>query len=257
MCILTFYRPGITPDLDALAAGAFANPDGHGYALVADDRILVGHGLDPREVITEFVSARAAFPDSFALFHSRLATHGTVTTDNCHPFYVGGDKRTVLAHNGILPKNVQPAKDDPRSDTRIAAEDFLPRQPFGSLDSWAGRDGLERWMGSDKMVLLTVDPDYKHTAYLFNEHFGHYSPDGVWYSNTSYRWASNSLAWWDDDDPYCGMCGDELDPRQVGSHCTFCGYCQSCFRRFPHCSCPNLDGQTRYADLDILAERSA
>ncbi|MFE7803032.1 hypothetical protein [Nocardia sp. NPDC057440] len=67
--------------------------------------------------------------------------------ENCHPFVVGGDPRTVLAHNGIL---AHPSSGDPRSDRRIAAEDLLPRRPFGSLDSWAGHERLERWLGTDR-----------------------------------------------------------------------------------------------------------
>src|SRR4051812_2097818 len=98
MCILTLFKPGVTPDLLALRAGAAANPDGHGYAVVADGRILTGHGLDPDAVIDQFATVRAEFPDTAALFHSRLATHGAVCADNCHPFVVGGDERTVLAH---------------------------------------------------------------------------------------------------------------------------------------------------------------
>ncbi|WP_280335038.1 class II glutamine amidotransferase [Nocardia wallacei] len=252
MCILTFFRPGITPDLLALQAGAAVNPDGHGYAVVAGDRILVGHGLDPDPVIHQFAALRDQFPDTPALFHSRLATHGEIADDNCHPFYVGGDERTVMAHNGVLPATVQPAKNDSRSDTRIAAEDFLPTEPFGPLDSWTGRSGLEWWLRTDKMVLLTVDPAYQHTAYVFNEHYGHYDDTGIWYSNESYAWLT---AWQgeDIDDGYCGMCA-EFDPGRPGPHCTFCGFCQDCLRPFPHCDCPHLNGETRYADLDFYAD---
>lgn len=54
----------------------------------------------------------------------------------------------------------------------MADEDFLPLEPFGPLDSWVGRTGLEDWLGGDKMIVLTVDPRYKHTANLLNEHHG-------------------------------------------------------------------------------------
>lgn len=252
MCILSFYKPGIRIDPDALRDGAMANPHGHGYAVVAGDRVLVGKGLHIEPVIDEFLSARAQFPDQPALFHSRLATHGYVDTDNCHPFTLGGDKRTVLAHNGILPEIVHPRAGDLRSDTRIAAEDLLPLEPFGPLDSWAGRSRLEQWLGTDKMVLLTVDPRYKHNAYLFNEHRGHWSPDGIWYSNTSYLWRYSQSAL--DAGGYvfegCDYCGaDELD--HDGPHCPACGFCQDCWREFPHCTCAELDGTDRYADLDF------
>ncbi|WP_435591872.1 class II glutamine amidotransferase [Nocardia sp. bgisy118] len=242
MCILTFVKPGITPDLEALRNGALANPHGHGYAVITGDAIAVGHGMDAAAVIAEFAAVRAEYSEGPALFHSRLATHGLHDLDNCHPFRVGGDERTVLAHNGILPTNVHPRADDPRSDTRIAAEDYLPTAPFGSLDSWVGRDRLERWLGTDKMVILTVDPTYKHHAYIFNEHRGRWD-DGSWYSNTGYlphRWGA--------DEEYCENCGVP-DYDRLGPHCPWCGFCTECTRVFPKCVCPAFDGEERYADL--------
>ncbi|MFE3001374.1 hypothetical protein ACFXG4_41110 [Nocardia sp. NPDC059246] len=251
MCILSFYKSGITPDADALRDGAMANPHGHGYAIVADDRILVGRGLHGDLVIDEFLTTRAQFPDQPALFHSRLATHGYIGTENCHPFALGGDERTVMAHNGILPDIVHPPVGDLRSDTRIAAEDFLPLAPFGPLDSWTGRTGLEEWLGTDKMVILTVDPRYKHRAYLFNEHHGHWSTDGIWYSNGSYLWRYGSElgpgSYLLDGCDYCGA--DDLEHN--GPHCPVCGYCQDCWREFPHCTCTPLEGTERYADIDF------
>ncbi|WP_068056217.1 class II glutamine amidotransferase [Nocardia xishanensis] len=246
MCILTFVKPGITPDLDALSNGAAANPHGHGYAVITGNTITVGHGMDAATVIAEFAQVRAQYPDGPALFHSRLATHGLREIDNCHPFRLGGDERTVLAHNGILPTNVHPHADDPRSDTRIAAEDYLPTQPFGSLDSWAGREHFERWLGRDKIVILTVDPAYKHRAYIFNEHRGHWDAES-WYSNTDYRpyqWREAA----DDCEEYCVNCG-EPDYDRLGPHCPWCGFCTECIRTFPKCVCPSLDGEERYADL--------
>ncbi|MEV0027826.1 class II glutamine amidotransferase [Nocardia sp. NPDC050793] len=242
MCILTFVKPGITPDVDALRNGARANPHGHGYALITGETITVGHGMDATAVIAEFAAVRDQYPHGAALFHSRLATHGPRNLDNCHPFHLGRDQRTVLAHNGILPTTMHPRPGDPRSDTRIAAEDYLPTQPFGSLDSWAGRDRLERWLRGDKMVILTVDPAYKHRAYIFNEHHGCWD-DGSWYSNYGYR----PYLWADAAEEYCDNCGEPDD--RLGPHCPGCGFCTECSRAFPKCFCPSLDGEERYADL--------
>ena len=205
-------------------------------------------------MITEFAAARDQYPYGAALFHSRLATHGQIDPTNCHPFTLGGDERTILAHNGILPTAVHPKPGDLRSDTRMAAEDFLPRRPFGSLDTPHGRSLIERWLGTDKMVLLTVDPAYEQRAYLFNEHAGYRTDDGIWYSNLSYcrpLWAYGSDHCIDgnEDEVYCLDCG-EYDPERPGPHCTYCGFCAECFRTFPHCECRDLRGRNRYADLD-------
>ena len=246
MCILSFYKPGQDPDLDALHGGALANPHGHGYAIHTGEAILIGHGMNAEQVIAEFAEQRATHPGGPALFHSRYATHGDRDTSNCHPFIVGGDSRTVLAHNGVLPDNVHPAAGDVRSDTRIAAEDFLPTSPFGSLDSWAGRERFELWLASNKVVILTADPAYKHPAYIFNEHHGHWV-GGIWYSNDSYvlrEWASADT----DYIGFCEHCG-AFDDEPFGPHCGYCGYCADCAHPFPRCACPQFDGADRYADL--------
>jgi glutamine amidotransferase len=106
MCLLTYLPAGVQPDTDALLTGALVNADGHGFAIVAGrrlDRLIVQRGLDGEAVIDAFIAARLQHPQGPALFHSRLATHGDTTLDNCHPFTLGGDTRTVLAHNGVLP----------------------------------------------------------------------------------------------------------------------------------------------------------
>ena len=173
MCLLTFYPATVMPDTTALFNGTFCNADGHGFAIVAGGRLIVERGMDAQAMIEAFETARHRYPDGPALFHSRYATHGHTGLDNCHPFAVGGDARTVLAHNGVLPTVVRPVKGDPRSDTRIAAEEFLPA--FGSLRTRRNRRRFERWMTPDnKMVVLTVDRRFTQRAYLFNE------ASGIW-----------------------------------------------------------------------------
>ncbi|WP_280465729.1 hypothetical protein [Nocardia brasiliensis] len=250
MCILTFLEPGTSPDLDRLRAGAAANPHGHGYAVITGETITVGHGLDAETVLTEFATVRTRYPDGHALFHSRLATHGPRTVDNCHPFLVGGDARTVLAHNGILPPEVHPGADDPRSDTRIAAEELMPLLPAGTLDTETGRWKFEYWLGTDKMVLLTVDPAYTHQGYVFNERYGHWD-QGSWYSNHSYREALWAGAAEDRCTSYYGWCEEcgEFNTDPDNPLCGMCGFCVDCSTPFPRCSCPTLDGRERYAEL--------
>ncbi|AVH20262.1 class II glutamine amidotransferase [Nocardia cyriacigeorgica] len=232
MCLLTYYPAGVGADSEALINGAVANPHGHGYAIVTGDRILVGRGMSAAEVIAEFTRRRQRYPDGPALFHSRYATKGIRATDNCHPFPLGRDGRTVLAHNGTLPKRVHPRAYDLRSDTRIAAEEFLPRHPFGSIDTHRGRRGLESWLGSNKLVILTINPAYEKQAYLFGEQAGTWD-GGVWYSNRSYlppsrRWPAR---------PYlCPWCG-HFDTRRPGRYCGRCGWCFDCDSSFPVCVC--------------------
>lgn len=241
MCLLTFLPAAVMPDPDALLNGTYLNNDGHGFAIVTGAGILTERGMDAPTVIDAFATARRRHPHGPALFHSRLATHGTRNTDNCHPFQIGGDRRTVLAHNGVLPTAVQPRPGDPRSDTRITAEDFLP--DFGSLRSRRTRRKLERWMTRhNKMVILTADRRFTQAAYILNESAGIWH-GGIWYSNNGYRplaatrWNAHAWEWLDLDQAgypvdRCGNCRAALDP--LGRHC---GWCLDCRELPPDCFC--------------------
>lgn len=196
MCMLTFYRPGVKVNASRLRNGAISNRDGHGFAVVVEGkvpRLEVGHSMNSEAAISAFVRVREKHPESYAIFHSRFTTDGLTNLENCHPFHVGGDSRTVLAHNGILPKEARPVKGEDRSDTRILAESILPRFPFGHLRGKRARKRFTRWMLSEdypnKVAILTVDPAYPRRAYLFNQSAGLWL-DGVWYSNSGCRTAA-------------------------------------------------------------------
>lgn len=229
MCLLTFIPSDKQPDEGALLRGIDSNPHGNGFAIVHCDQVIVRKSMDGDKLLSEFMDLRAKYPDGPAIFHSRITTHGETNEENCHPFNVGHDPRTVFAHNGIMPRRVQPQGKDQRSDTRITAEDFLPR--FGNLNKPTTRKAFTRWMTANytnKAVILTVDPRYSENAYLFNEQAGMWD-DGIWYSNDSYQpnrwnayaktssWTSGtpSTGGWDDYPTgangyyWCGECKEE------------------------------------------------
>lgn len=237
MCLLSFYPPQVMPAPEALAKGAVLNDDGHGFAVVAGARLIVRRDLNADRLIEEFRRIRGQHRQGSALFHSRLGTHGATGADNCHPFRLGRDRRTVLAHNGILPGLVHPSVGDTRCDTRIAAEDFLPREPFGPLDEPHAQAGLCDWLGPhNKLVVLTVNPRYARHAYLLGEQHGHWEA-GVWYSNTDYRGLRFALTRWHRDEQVCPTCSalNSLDPDT--GLCDVCACCVRCGEPPEHCGC--------------------
>lgn len=268
MCMLTYFPPATLPDLDALANGAEFNNDGHGFAIVTPGRLIVRHGMDRDRAIGRFAQARAEHPDGPALFHSRYATHGTRTRANCHPFRVGHDARTVLAHNGILPRRVRPKGGDQRSDTRIAAEDFLPRSPYSAWDDPRAQRDLARWLGAgNKLVVLTVDPRYRQHGYLINEDSGIWDA-GIWYSNRDYQGyddyddAVGTPSISDEDSPYeiCAVCLT-VGVIDGSGYCVLCGGCADCGEPDGYCACysPGRYPLTEHADLSWspASDRSA
>lgn len=228
MCLLTYIAPHAQPDMALLENGAISNPDGHGWAILANESITVGHSMDMDVALTLFELARQHLPaDGPALFHSRIATAGNIDTYNCHPFYVNNDKRTVIAHNGILPRNAQPNRKDPRSDTHLFADVWLPKGRFGHFRSRNGRRRLSRWLGyGNKMAMLTVDPKYSRDSYILNEHLGDWLPDGsMWFSNTSYKddpwWKDPQYrAWLEDDENWVNYKDTSADSTGtvIGAH---------------------------------------
>lgn len=189
MCIIGYYAPGVLPVREHLEEAVIANPHGFGWAIVTYDAecpILIGHTMDRKEAVEEFMRLRAEFPQHAALFHARITTHGTTSLDNCHPFKVNGRSDLVLAHNGMVPCSPRPG--DTRSDTRILADNVLMTS-FRHLDSPKTRRRFEDWMGYSKVVILTTDMKfYECQSYIFNEGLGVWDDEsGIWYSNDSYK----------------------------------------------------------------------
>jgi hypothetical protein len=246
MCMLSFYPPGVLPKQTRLENGAEVNPDGHGFAIVTGDRkLLIQKSMDAEDLIDRFIRLRHIHPDGPALFHSRIATSGLVDITGCHPFTVGGDVRTVVAHNGIL---FSPGPKSLRSDTRIFAEDILPRR-FRKLDRGKTQAQLRDYCGySNKLVILTVNPARRETAYLVNGNQGHWV-DGEWHSNYDYSgwsarsWKSYPRHDWDnsDDSRYepwpCDICGSQNSVDTLTLVCSVCRTCNDCQMHLNDCQC--------------------
>jgi glutamine amidotransferase len=183
---------GTTANIEHLTNGAWNNSDGHGFAVHCGNKIITGHGMDFEQVLDQFLEVRKR-NHGHAIFHSRITTHGLTNIDNCHPFRVGGDPRTVIGHNGVLP--IQVPKGDNRSDTRIFADTYLPSiGGVYALDEPDTFASLEKWAAGSKLVVLTTDEWAQREFYIINEKDGHWDTDGVWWSNNSYkyRWGGYS-----------------------------------------------------------------
>lgn len=246
MCLLCVFEPGASPTREELENSAASNPHGFGYAFLMEDRIVTGRGMDATDVIDRFMRIRAGFPDVWAMFHARYATHGTTNKSNCHPFRVDGDPNIVLAHNGILPIDVP--KYENRSDTRIFADDHLPNY-LEWLDDPEGFQLLESWASGNKIAVFSLDPRLENNVYIINENLGHWD-NGRWWSNSSYksspytgRYESLRAYGWDDagffdsDNQKCDV--TEWWKRATEQQCIYCsamvtdqewdwGYCDNC-----------------------------
>jgi len=255
MCMLCVIPPNVIPSRDKLEASALNNPHGFGFAIVvaSENRIHSERTMNADTSINRFLEMRAKYPDGYAMWHARLATHGSTTVDNCHPFKVGHDEQTYLAHNGILPI-VEP-QGDLRSDTRIFAEDLLPAiGGVSALDNDQVFNLMEDFTSGSKVCILTVDPLAKHQCYLIHENKGKVDDAGVWWSNDSCYLSSYETNWRSskplsslfskDDEEFwaeCLVCDTLLleQPQDASAidFCPTCGCCWGCSIYKTDCLC--------------------
>lgn len=248
MCLLMVAKPNAMPKDDDLVCACVNNPDGFGYAVHTGKSIITGRGMNHDDVIDRFLSVREKHMNGWAMFHARFTTHGETMKDNCHPFRVGGSPNTILAHNGIL-SNVKIPTGDKRSDTRVFAEDLLPKR-LNILDSKRKFKKLEKWVGGSKIAVFSTDKRLQKAVYIINEKLGHWDDDGLWWSNSSYKqyyytykpkstWTSSyDIAY--NDNKYIIDGEDMTEFVEEGMACSYCGhffaepdyfhgYCQTCW----------------------------
>ena len=217
MCLLVFMPEGKTATKEALETASWYNDDGFGWAIRTPDKILVGKHMDFEKAYEEFITARSSY-NGDALFHLRITTHGATDLENCHPFYVGKDSLSVVAHNGMLP--VPTTQGDNRSDTRIFAETLLPKRGgIAFLNGKGSLTELEKWATGSKLVFLTANPASKWRYVIANMEDGDWGKDGnegVWFSNNSYKYARTTktsyVGGWDYTTMYSNSYGGVYTP---------------------------------------------
>lgn len=253
MCMLCVIPPNVIPSREKLENSALNNPDGFGFAIVipSEKRIHAERTMNADTSISRFIEMREKYPEGYAMWHARLSTHGTVTVDNCHPFMVGGDSQTYLAHNGILP--ILEPIGDRRSDTRIFAEDLFPAiGGVAGLDNPQVLNLIEDFTSGSKLCILTVDPRAKYQCYIIHEEKGVRDESDVWWSNDSYE-LSYYRGWnnisptklglsRDDEEAHfleCGICDwvTEATEQSDNNYCSQCGSCYMCAMYMSNCMC--------------------
>jgi predicted glutamine amidotransferase len=285
MCLLVVCKPNAIPKREELTEGACANPHGYGFAMIIDGKIFRYRTMSARKAVSKFIHMRQQYPQGYAIWHARYATHGVKNEDNCHPFQVGDDVDTVLAHNGVLDTFI--GKDDKRSDTRIFAEDTLPK--LGGVCALEDENlyrMIEGWASGSKIAVLTTNPNAEYQLYLINERLGTWDDNGVWWSNSSYKRSTyspktyysptptattsptneadyvleqeyyNDLLLQADEDTLvidqCPSCEALVDIDRSAEYCQYCDTCMSCWSTWQDCMCytPASARQT-YKDNDF------
>jgi glutamine amidotransferase len=271
MCLALFHAKGHRLTEEEFDNAAMANSDGVGFAYYSKkNNIMIEKGTNIFEMkekyfsIVEKVGERSPF-----MVHFRLATHGSVSDTNCHPFRI--NQHDVMIHNGVLP--VVYGKGEHRTDTQVFADEYLAKLPDCWYDNDYLYDMVEDYCSGSKLVIMTNNPKSKYGIYVINSKQGSYDQENNrWFSNSSHQgswmnyrnWskpsaqaksvtsndiiAANACSW--DDDSYllekCDMCGRMEVVEEV---CYECGTCQRCYNdTMSDCKCwdeSNIHGMTQ------------
>lgn len=144
MCCIIYIPAGVpTPPKQVITAVHRCNPHGMGLCTPTDSY----KGLSLNILLRHLKKRDLSQP---CLLHFRLATHGSIKKENCHPFY-DEDTRTWFMHNGIL--DVVPKGD--MTDSETAFRQFLVPQikAFG-LSSDDVRYAVQYIIGGSRFAFM-------------------------------------------------------------------------------------------------------
>ena len=78
--------------------------DGNGYALMKNNKVTKiekGLNLSTRDIARKLKRINY----DWCIFHTRYASVGMKSNQNCHPFFRKGKSEEVMAMNGLVPKH--------------------------------------------------------------------------------------------------------------------------------------------------------
>lgn len=192
MCIAIHKPAGVKLGRDVYEKCFDSNPDGAGFAWVENGQLKMKKGFFDFD---KFHEALAAVEQHECVVHFRIASHGNVNEDNCHPWMIEDAHEGfsfAVIHNGIL----QHRSTDEKSDTGFFVDDILG--PLLRRDPWFFEHDYgiavgEKVIGSNnKIVILRSDG----AVFVLNRKAG-VEDSSCWFSNTSFRTAK-----WEDADPW-------------------------------------------------------
>lgn len=190
MCVAIYKPAGTSIDPEDLWNCWRDNPDGMGLAVATGTELLVFKQLTK---FMEFRTLVAKYQQYGCLIHFRIATHGSVNIDNCHPFLV--TENIALIHNGMLTGMTDELNQD-RSDTRVFVEEYLTpivESYPGIIENPAFLKMVTQISGSwNRLIFLMASGSYA----IINEDDGEWV-DNIWFSNTYWKYTNwkNSYTW--------------------------------------------------------------
>jgi predicted glutamine amidotransferase len=183
MCILIVKAQNVRKMTEQeIRNSASNNPDGFGMAYVVGGHLFVHKTFE----LNEIIDMNNRLPnDTPIIYHFRIATHGTVNVNNCHPF-MGEDADVAFAHNGVL--SIQNDKEKDWTDSETAFRYlFEPLLKVVDIKSEQFERAVNTIIGSSKFAFIQKNGDVTTFGNFINE-------DGLLFSNGTY--AYNKSDWY-------------------------------------------------------------
>lgn len=141
--------------------------------------VFIEKFTDFEEFYSEYKNVRKMV-DKPMILHFRISSSGGRSDANIHPFYVREDKM-AMGHNGTI----RSLGDDTMSDSRHLAQIIGTFK--GNSTAMLKHSGLRQLIyaviGQSKLAFVDSSGNFE----IFNEHLGHWTANGDWMSNDSYK----------------------------------------------------------------------
>lgn len=176
MCVAIYIPAGATVAENILRGVFKRNDDGVGVAWSDGQKLDIWRTMNDINGVVTLVQNLRDYP---TLVHFRYATHGTVTMDNVHPFWLDERRRAVVAHNGVI--QIGTANDE--SDTRAFVRHVLGQMRDGWWNNPVTMTQIEKLLNGSRIIIMEDDG----RAHILNKHAGDVSADKVWFSNSQWK----------------------------------------------------------------------
>jgi predicted glutamine amidotransferase len=228
MCVIIWKPEHKRISEDTLYNCYATNPDGIGFAVAIDNELKVSKGFLTFESFYKEYKTIENFP---VLIHFRLATHGSINSEMCHPFVINNN--LAMAHNGIL-KDFAFEKSE-LSDTAHFIQYVIKPLHMESPDFHLDRGKemhLKKLIGSyNKLAFL----DAFGRVTLVNVQKGVWI-DGCWFSNDLWKisfvddWLECKESTCNPEKIFCDICYEDYYEFQL-VECGAGHICYACFFR--------------------------
>lgn len=178
MCIIIYAPKGHIPKKH-LANSLKNNDDGWGVMYADAGKVCIVRGMTPVDFHFHWKWIKK-LPGP-KVFHARIATHGAVDENHCHPFRVPNHNELAVAHNGVIIQQTGKSSGT-GSDTMNFNDNILAHLPEGFQNLQVYHDLLSDYIGYSKLVFM----DGEGQVQIVNEEKGSWH-DENWYSNNSFR----------------------------------------------------------------------